>query len=430
MRTTRRYPPPRGQDGFSLIEVLTAIMVLAIVAGGLAAGLTQTSFLLGRSKSTTVAEKIAQQRLEVVRTLDYDDVGTVSGNPPGTLVADSTETVDGATYRVQQAVTYVDNPAPGASQTRIDYKRVVVSVVPTAGGDTSSEATIVAPPEYASIAGRAAIVISAQDGLTGDPVPDAAVRVSGGPSPTSNDVTDATGNLVVPGLLPSTTQTYTTAISKTGYVVTNPATDFSTRLSAGQTFPIAAVLLKPVSVEVNLHRGTTTTAIPESATVTLTSPSGASGSITGTGPFTFTTLGGLPILPSNSQDYTVDVSTVCRATYSGPARVSPGGYPTNLTDVEAIDGFTRGTITTTVRNAITSLPIANATVTITGGDANLTGTDATTTTDANGEAVLCVPATTTSAYTVRATHLLLSDTGTVRPLASEGSAALTLRPIA
>ena len=91
-----------------------SIMVLAIVAGGLAAGLTATSAALGRSKADAIADKVASSEIEVVRRMAYDDIGTVGGNPVGTLVADRNVTRDGATFRVQDKVVYVDNPAPGS----------------------------------------------------------------------------------------------------------------------------------------------------------------------------------------------------------------------------------------------------------------------------------------------------------------------------
>lgn len=427
MRPSRLRPRrPASQAGFSLVEVLTSIFVLAIVAGGLAAGLTQTSAMLGRSKADSIADKLAASEIEQVRRLDYDDVGTVGGNPPGVLVADRTETRDNASFRVQNRVVYVNSPAPGASRTRIDFKSVQVVVTPlAAGGEAITQTTLVAPPTYAAIAGRAAITISATDKITGAPIDGASVSVTGGPSAAVTDVTDSSGNAVVAGLLPNSSgsQVYTVAISKPGYVVTNAAADLQQNLTAGETFPVNALLVKPVRLEVSLLQGTTTVPIAEAATVTITSPAGVVSSLTGTGVFGFDDQ-----VPNPSTDYSLSVATTCAGAYSGTVRLSPTGYPTTTTQSRTVNGFTHGDIVVTVLRSFDNAPIPNATVTVTGGDAGLTGSRAVRITDSAGKATVCVPPTTSLSYTVRAAASgYFARTTTFTPLASGGTKTLTIK---
>ena len=421
-----RLRHPASQAGFSLVEVLVSIMVLAIVAAGLAAGLTQTSLMLGRSKADSIADKLASSEIERVRRMDYDDIGTVAGNPPGVLVADRNETRDGAGFRVQNRVVYVDDQAPGGSRTRIDFKSVQVIVTPlAAGSEIITQTTLVAPPTYASIAGRAAITVTTTDKITGAAIAGSAVSVTGGPSAAVNDVTDATGNAVVAGLLPnaSPSEVYTVGISKPGYVVTNPATDLQQNLTPAETFPVAALLVKPVRLEVSLLQGVTTVPITEGATVTITSPAGVSSALAGTGVFGFDGQ-----IPNPSTDYTLSVATECAGAFSGSVRLSPTGYPTTLTQARAVDGFTHGDIVVTVLRNSNNAPIPNATVTVTGGNAGLTGTQAVRTTDAAGNARVCVPPTTTTNYTVRAAATgYTAQTGTLNQLASGATKPITIR---
>ena len=415
------------QGGFSLIEVLVSIMVLAIVAGGLAAGLTATSAALGRSKADATADKVGSSEIEVVRRMSYDDVGTVGGNPVGTLVADRNVTRDGATFRVQDKVVYVDNPAPGGSQTRVDYKSVQVIVTPAAAGSKSvTQTTLVAPPTYASIAGKSAITVSTTDKITGAAIAGSAITVTGGPSPTVTDVTDATGNAVIAGLTPnsSTGQVYTVGISNPGYVVTNPASDLQQNLTAAETFPVAALLVKPVRLEVSLFQGVTAVPITEAATVTITSPAGVQSALTGTGVFGFDNQ-----IPNASTDYTLSVATTCAGFVSSSVRLNPTGYPATTTQTRSVNGFSSGNIVVTVLRNSNSTAIAGATVTITGGNAGLTGTQAVGTTDAAGKATVCVPPTSSTVdYSVKASASgFIAKTVLTKPLAAGGTTNLTIK---
>jgi prepilin-type N-terminal cleavage/methylation domain-containing protein len=425
-RLRSRLRPSDGEGGFSLIEVLVSIMVLAIVAGGLAAGLTATSAALGRSKADAIADKLASSEIEVVRRMSYDDVGTVGGNPVGVLVADRNVTRDGATFRVQDKVVYVDNPAPGASQTRVDYKSVQVIVTPAAAASKSvTQTTLVAPPTYASIAGKSAITVSTTDKITGEPIAGSAITVTGGPSPTVTDVTDANGNAVIAGLTPNTSpsQKYVVAISNPGYVVTNPAADLTDNLTAAETFPIAALLVKPVRLEVSLLQGITAVPITEAATVTLTPPGGSATGLTGTGVFGFDDQ-----VPNASTDYTLSVATTCAGFASSTVRLYPTGYPTTTTQTMAINGFSSGNIVVTVQKKSNGSAISGATVTVTGGTAGLTGTQAVETTDATGNATVCVPPTSSTVnYSVKATNGNKSSTVTTKPLAAGGTTNITIK---
>ena len=103
------------QAGFSYIEILVGILILAIVAGGIAQGLAATSMSLGTSKVDTTAVKLATSELDRAHRMDYEDVGLSGGSPPGTLLATSNTVVGTTTYKIDRDVVYVDDPALGSA---------------------------------------------------------------------------------------------------------------------------------------------------------------------------------------------------------------------------------------------------------------------------------------------------------------------------
>ena len=142
------------EAGFSYVEILVAIVILAIVAGGIAQGIGQTSASLARSKVDTTATKIASSALDRVRAMAYEDVGIVEGSPPGLVRETVDETVGTVGYRTVTDVRYVDDAALGQPRTYVNYKKVIVAVTPQiAGGRTVTQTTLVAPPSFGAISG-------------------------------------------------------------------------------------------------------------------------------------------------------------------------------------------------------------------------------------------------------------------------------------
>jgi prepilin-type N-terminal cleavage/methylation domain-containing protein len=107
----------RLQRGFSLVEVLFALVVLSVAVSGLAHLLTVAAYTNARARATTYAAVLAQQKIEQLRGLAYafdpgggavTDVDTditaqpelpgggagLQSSPPGTLAANTVGYVD------------------------------------------------------------------------------------------------------------------------------------------------------------------------------------------------------------------------------------------------------------------------------------------------------------------------------------------------
>ena len=129
-----RLRPAQGQDdGFSLVEVLVAVVVLAVMSLAVFSGLVQALGTGSRSKARTVAAAIAAQELEL-----YDAVAAVPTIAEGTWPR--TQTVDGQVYTITTTAAW--QPAvvvPGADRCAgpgtggHPYMRVTVAVRARAG---------------------------------------------------------------------------------------------------------------------------------------------------------------------------------------------------------------------------------------------------------------------------------------------------------
>lgn len=68
----------KKQKGFSLIEVLITILLLAFVLMTLISVFIYGFNLLSKTKQTTLATQIAQEEVELIRNMPFDDILTLS----------------------------------------------------------------------------------------------------------------------------------------------------------------------------------------------------------------------------------------------------------------------------------------------------------------------------------------------------------------
>ena len=167
--------------------------------------------------------------------------------------------IQGLDATVTTKISYMDDAPVTSYRTRADYKKVVVTVVRnTDSRALAQDVTYVAPPGAGAYAGQSQGIVLAQiiDYALNTPLVNATVTVSGGPSPTRNDLTDAAGSAVFPALLPTnvTLNHYDVTPAFTGYVTLRddlpPATASRTALVAGQTFNTVIRMYKPATIYV------------------------------------------------------------------------------------------------------------------------------------------------------------------------------------
>ena len=372
------------QAGFSYMEVLIGIAVLALVAGGLAQGLASTSGSLGASKVQSTATKIAAAKADQAHRMPYEDLGLQGGSPPGDIPALVVERVEGIDYEVATDVEYVDDPALGQPRTYVNYKKVTITVTPrTDGGSPYTQTTIVAPPAIGAIAGKATIIVTVIDALTDQPMTGAPVTVDRSTSPTQTRATGDDGKVVFAGLEPSALNPtdprykYRVSVNLGAPWVTHPDDSpdrAQQHLAAAQTWQVTIRVFKQATIVANLRDAATGQLITEYAQVVASTPGPdvLSDVQAGTeGTFTWDRINGTPIQPSLS-NFRVDALADCYL----PASISrpvPTGYPTSTTEVFdfALRRIVSGDLQVFVRDASTGAAIPTADVQVSGGQSNI-----------------------------------------------------------
>jgi prepilin-type N-terminal cleavage/methylation domain-containing protein len=120
----------RSQSGFSLVEVLVAVMILGVGVTALVGSSSMTTRMIGRGKSQTQVAGVASRRLEALRVAAYStsprctSAGFTSGGPvtTGTITENWVVPPAGRVRNVQVSVTYrtARGPRTASLQTRIE----------------------------------------------------------------------------------------------------------------------------------------------------------------------------------------------------------------------------------------------------------------------------------------------------------------------
>ena len=136
-----------NRSGFSLIELLIVIAILALVFGGLFLIFESSLRLISHSRAKMSALSLSTDRLEYIRSLPYDSVGTILGIVPGPIPQTQTVSLNGIDFTERVIVEYVDSPDDGtlAADTNgitTDYKLVKIEHSWTIDGSTNSHVVV------------------------------------------------------------------------------------------------------------------------------------------------------------------------------------------------------------------------------------------------------------------------------------------------
>jgi Tfp pilus assembly protein PilV len=217
--------------GFNLIESMVFLFIFSLISLVFLQVYSVGTRIIIDSKNRLGAVALANQKMEIVRSIEYDDIGTKSWNgsawvygvPAGDLLQQETVAVNTRSFTVNTFAQYVDDSFDGTTSSSpadtipTDYKKVRIEV---SWGAAASEKVVLfanfSPEgiETAVAGGTLAINVLKADG-TG--VENTSVSVVNSTlSLNINGVTDSTGNLTLPGM-PAASQSYVVTVSKSGH---------------------------------------------------------------------------------------------------------------------------------------------------------------------------------------------------------------------
>lgn len=243
--------------GFTLIEALTLLFIFAVITVTFFQMYATGTRLIIESKNRLGATALANQKIEIIRSIDYAAIGTTTGVPTGSLLETETISVNTVQYQVHTFVQYVDDAFDGKSQGSPDdtipndYKRVRVAVLWGARGADQTVAVFanISPNGVETPAGGGVLSINILD-TGGSGVAGATVHIvnsAAGVDVTTN--TDSTGNITLPGT-PVGTQNYELTVSKSGHYGTRTYPPYPTSAynPVDEHASVAADVLNPKSM--------------------------------------------------------------------------------------------------------------------------------------------------------------------------------------
>lgn len=217
-----------SKKGYTLIEVLIAIAILSMVMLVLTNTFLASLRGINNAKARVTATSIATEMLERIRNMPYDNIGTTTGWPVGSIVSLQTVNRSGGSFSVETKVDYIDDPFDGNAAGTIpakpidtvptDYKRAEIQVTwpGSASGVTLTARFAPNGLETATNTGSLLITVFDSSGL---PVPLADVHVTNTNVDPDIDIintTDINGNLQLLSLPPDIGG-YHVVITKDGY---------------------------------------------------------------------------------------------------------------------------------------------------------------------------------------------------------------------
>jgi prepilin-type N-terminal cleavage/methylation domain-containing protein len=212
----------KNQKGFTLVEVVVGMALVVLVFLGIYGAFVAVLRTVGQSTAEASAIALANQKMEEIRNLPYNQVGTLNGIPSGSIAQQENVERNHLSFNIRTTIIYIDDPFDGvapADTLPIDYKRVKVQISWSGwmGGEFLLISDI-APKGIENTQGGGILKIKVFD-ASGDGVSQAdihLVNLKTTPTIDATYKTDNEGGLVLAGA-PTSTEGYQITVAKSGF---------------------------------------------------------------------------------------------------------------------------------------------------------------------------------------------------------------------
>jgi len=222
MRNKRKL---KCKKGFTLIEALVLLFIFSVMTVTFYKVFASGTSLILETKKRLAAIGVVNERMELIRSLAYEEIGTDGGVPGGNINSDEYIASGNYQFHVITDIRYFDDEEDGTEggspddDTPNDYK--FVSVMALWGEETDGQkvslSSSIAPFGTEEAVSGGTLSISVID-IDGAPVSSAAVNIANGSVVPAINQTFIAGNgsVSIPAL-PVSEQKYVVTVSKSGY---------------------------------------------------------------------------------------------------------------------------------------------------------------------------------------------------------------------
>ncbi|NUU06981.1 prepilin-type N-terminal cleavage/methylation domain-containing protein [Leifsonia sp. C5G2] len=225
-----------AESGVSLIEVIVAMMIFAIISVGVAYSLLSAFTITGDSRARAVATNLAAQEVDLDRS--SGDFFGLQSTPAGSPKLVQVPAGTGVTYSIARTVSLVYNSGSdvncnASAPSSLLYKRIHIAVSwPKMIGQAVVADTVIAPSTKISVDTLGTILVSTRSS-GGTPVSGVGVAVS----PDPGSVPSATDSMGCSYVLKVPPGTYTVTVSKSNFLdpFQNAAPSTTVTVKAGQS---------------------------------------------------------------------------------------------------------------------------------------------------------------------------------------------------
>lgn len=214
------------RSGNTLVEVIVAIGVFGVIAGALYSLFASGIALVRDNQARVTALAVANQQMEIIKNLPYDDIGTDGGVPDGSIAQNETVTYNNIPFTITTSIEFVDDDYDDITPTdplNTDYKQVQLDITwPNMSSNTPvSLTTSIVPNGIESSEGGGTLWIEVFDPSleTVPPVVGATVTITATdttPDVSVSEQTDADGRYILLGA-PVGIEAYEVVVTKAGY---------------------------------------------------------------------------------------------------------------------------------------------------------------------------------------------------------------------